>query len=427
MDFHLARDVKLSWRTNTILLQHTASQSEPVSAPHSEEQTHAEPVENIWDSYPIKTWLEPSRLRQIVDEFLQAGHGEELVRWLKERIVNQPEYFQNYSELARIYEEHTHEIEEAYKVLLNRLLAQLSDPRAEQWMKKTAWNLLRLCQRNGRADLAQQLYATVAKSNLDTEFLKELAAFANSSAPTGSSITNAEEQVAAAPELEETAKALEQSPQEAMSSKPVFKVARRPEALHLNGRVGLFIDHENLWKSARSANERREILLPDNDPKEKARWFRGILRRLLERAQKEFQGVAYRVAVGNWKDPSQAFFLRVYVQSKFIVLQPEWVWETNRNRQTSNSSLVRLKENSVDFKLADEIRRVQRQALLAGSPLRQVIIVSGDGDYAHLASNLLEEETQVQIWSVFGTPHPAYNNIIGSENIVLIDDECLYR
>ena len=72
-------------------------------------------------------------------------------------------------------------------------------------------------------------------------------------------------------------------------------------------------------------------------------------------------------------------------------------------------------------------RRAQYHAMISGSRLRRVIIISGDGDYAHLVSNLVEDEIAAQIWGISQSiNHDAYTRIIGADNIREIDSLCRY-
>lgn len=366
---------------------------------HAAETAHGTLEKNIWRAHPVTSWLSPEELREIVDEFLEAGHVRDLIAWLKERIECQPNFFANCLELARIYEDHTREIDKAFEIFYERLAAQLSGAKDAPWVEKTAKKMLQLCKRHQRVDLARQLHAAVEQFSGDADFLQELTRFIEPFAEAVNTRTLKNDE----------------AHQEERAAAPGITSARAFETSPLRGRAGLFIDHENLWNGILDVNRRHQIQLP-HVWWEKEKWLDEVLRVLLVKAKDKFQRVAARVAVGYWQHRDQASFLPAYLKHKFIPMQPEIVAEYEG-----------AIKNGVDFKLADEIRRTQKLALLAGAPLQQIIIVSGDGDFAHLAGNLVEEEILVQIWSVTKTVNKVYRDIIGSENVVFIDEECLYR
>ncbi len=426
-------------------------QPEP-QEPLAEEKTGTGWRKNISELYPIRKRMAQVDLQKVVDEFQQAGQVQEVATWLKARIAHQPDYFFNYAELAHIYEEHLKDIPEAFNVLRDCLLSQLANPQSEQWMNKTGWKLLHFCKRNNRTDLAQQLYHTVENSGLEIDLLQDLEAFAGAAAvenqshpaePESPAIPSAfsdavSENAGRAPnefEKVETSPSAEDTGLRDHQSKPNQRRRIKENrcdhsSSSWNGvtsteRVGVFIDHENLWKNAKIVNQVHRMQLPQA-LSDKVEWFGEILRRLLARAQNEFPRVAYRLTVGYWERPLEARFLPVYIRHKFIPLQPENVMARQPRKQHDHTSEIAIK-NGVDFKLADEVRRAQQHALLSGSRLRHVIIVSGDGDFAHLAGNLLEEETHVQIWGVRQATNEVYARILGRKNVVAIDEECLFR
>ena len=78
--------------------------------------------------------------------------------------------------------------------------------------------------------------------------------------------------------------------------------------------------------------------------------------------------------------------------------------------------------NAVDFKLADEVRRAQRQAQAEATRLEHVIIVSGDGDFVHMARDLVNDGVHVQIWSGSDAMSSKFAGIVGEDNVVILDD-----
>ena len=79
-------------------------------------------------------------------------------------------------------------------------------------------------------------------------------------------------------------------------------------------------------------------------------------------------------------------------------------------------------ENAVDFKVADEVRRAREQAMREGTRLSRAIIISGDGDFAHVARALVNDGVNVQIWGGSQETNNRYSEIVGKENVVALDD-----
>ena len=100
--------------------------------------------------------------------------------------------------------------------------------------------------------------------------------------------------------------------------------------------------------------------------------------------------------------------MSAYLQHGFIPAQPEEV----------------KMENAVDFKVADEVRRACEQALREGSRLTRAIIVCGDGDLSHAARGLVNDGVSVQIWGGSSETSNKYREIVGNENVIVLDDIC---
>lgn len=172
------------------------------------------------------------------------------------------------------------------------------------------------------------------------------------------------------------------------------------------GHVGIFIDHENLIKTLERISRARGI----NPNAERLDWFSGVLTRLLAEAEKRVKmPLKYRVTVAFWDRPHEASLLSAYFSRGFTPAQPEKV----------------KMENAADFKLADEVRRASEQSMREGSRLGQAVIVTGDGDLSHTARALINDGVAVQIWGGSGeTNQERYAEIVGKQNVVVVDDVC---
>jgi hypothetical protein len=81
-------------------------------------------------------------------------------------------------------------------------------------------------------------------------------------------------------------------------------------------------------------------------------------------------------------------------------------------------------ENAVDFKVADEVRRAREGSLRENSSLGRAVVISGDGDLSHAVRALVNDGVTVQIWGGSRETCAKYIEIVGSENVIVLDDVC---
>jgi hypothetical protein len=170
--------------------------------------------------------------------------------------------------------------------------------------------------------------------------------------------------------------------------------------------AGLFIDHENLMAALEEVAKAHGLHVPLGQ--EKVAWLSSILKHLVDEATQRVGTLTCRVAVAFWDRAVESRLHTAYHHHDFQLKQPEEI----------------KMGNAVDFKLVTEVHRAQQQAAKEGARLEQVIIVSGDGDYAHLARALKNEGVNMQIWAGSRSVNSGYREIIGRENVVLLDDVC---
>ncbi|MGA2149234.1 MAG: NYN domain-containing protein [Bryobacteraceae bacterium] len=170
--------------------------------------------------------------------------------------------------------------------------------------------------------------------------------------------------------------------------------------------VGIFIDHENLIKALENVAKAHGLQVPFGQ--EKVAWLSSILKHMVDEATRRVGNPTCRVAVAFWDRTNESRLQTAYHHHDFQLKQPEEI----------------KMENAVDFKLVTEVHRAQQQATKEGERLEQVIIVSGDGDYAHLARALKNEGVNIQIWAGSKSVNSGYREIIGRENVLLLDDVC---
>ncbi|KAA3659386.1 MAG: NYN domain-containing protein [Calditrichaeota bacterium] len=170
------------------------------------------------------------------------------------------------------------------------------------------------------------------------------------------------------------------------------------------GKTGVFIDHENLIKSL----ERISAARGKTYSKNKLDWFSHILKNLLSEAENRVGMLGFKVAVAFWNRPEESNLQSAYFDNGFTPAQPE---------------NVKL-ENAVDFKVADEVRRANEQAMREKTWLSRAIIVTGDGDLSHIVRALVNDRVAVQVWAGSKETSNQYQKIVGEENIVALDDVC---
>jgi hypothetical protein len=188
-----------------------------------------------------------------------------------------------------------------------------------------------------------------------------------------------------------------------------LRIPRPTESVATTGKVGIFIDHENMFHSLRSISEARGIPMPERGTKERLTWFAKILEALMLYAERQLgreRSEMKKVAVAFWDRPAEAELSRIYYDLAF---------ETARPVDTG-------KGNEVDFKLADEIRRAREQASREGSALRRALIITGDVDLSHSTQALKNDGVDVQVVAGSQNISDKYILLVGPANFVALQD-----
>jgi hypothetical protein len=185
-----------------------------------------------------------------------------------------------------------------------------------------------------------------------------------------------------------------------------LRIERSSSKREALSQAGLFIDHENLIAALEEVAKAHGSQVPFGQ--EKVAWLSSILKHLVDEATRRVGTLTCRVAVAFWDRTAESRLQTAYHHHDFQLKQPEEI----------------KMGNAVDFKLVTEVHRAQQQATKEGARLEHVIIVSGDGDYAHLARALKNEGVTMQIWAGSKSVNSGYREIIGRENVVLLDDVC---
>lgn len=179
------------------------------------------------------------------------------------------------------------------------------------------------------------------------------------------------------------------------------------ETKEVRGETGIFIDHENMISTLEEIGKQRGVPRPTGRS-EGAEWLARILEKLLDEVTRRFGKPEYKVAVAFWSRSLEAGLQGAYLRLNFDVREPESI----------------KMENAVDFKLQHEVTLAERKAERQGSRLDNVIVVSGDGDYSHLARSLVNDGVRLQMWAGRKAVNAAFQNILGKENVIKLDDVC---
>jgi hypothetical protein len=183
---------------------------------------------------------------------------------------------------------------------------------------------------------------------------------------------------------------------------------RRDEAKAASGRVGVFVDHENLIHGLERISKRRGLSVPI-DGGDRQRWFSAAFDNIWNEIQRRFGVVEHhKVAVAFWSRPHEAILLDPYFRRNFRLAQPD---------------AVKL-ESASDIMLGDEIRREREKARNEGQVLDRVIIVGADSDFAIVASSLQQDGVNLQVWGGGRDVKNEYISKLGEENFVVLDDVC---
>jgi len=316
----------------------------------------------------------------------------QLIEWLEARIKLKPFYIPNYVELAHVFEKNG-DIDHAFPMLCERFNKSKNNrnPKVE-YINDACRDLLEFCKRNRRSDLGQKAYDLIENSGGCVDVLKSFDTFSSNK--------------------------IEKSPSESLDppkSEENSGIGSAVKKWFSWGRsatketVGMFIDHENLLRSLENISRNRGKYVPTRDDA-KAEWLYEILQDLSKEFVKRTGDVTHhKIAVAFWNRPSEVALGTAYEKNGFTLQQPKEIKQSN----------------AVDFKLVDEVRRLQLQADQDNSKLKEVVIVSGDTDYAHMVSRLIDEGINVQIWGGNEAINQAtYSEIVGKDNIVIIDDIC---
>ncbi|MBV6402513.1 MAG: hypothetical protein CNIPEHKO_02825 [Anaerolineales bacterium] len=169
------------------------------------------------------------------------------------------------------------------------------------------------------------------------------------------------------------------------------------------GETGIFIDHENMIKSLERISINKGVPVPSSD---RITWFRVIFQNLIREAERRVGHLDYRIAVAFWNRPHEAVLTPAYAETGFSTSQPIDI----------------EKKNAADFKLVDEVSRAVQLSLQKSTRIRRAIVVTGDGDLAQTVLSLKNSGVQVQVWGGSKETKGKYVGLVGSENVIALDD-----
>ena len=172
-------------------------------------------------------------------------------------------------------------------------------------------------------------------------------------------------------------------------------------------KVGIFVDHVRFFNSLKKYRSAKNLAFPDGQ--QRLDWFASILKKILAETKNRFRNVNDKVTVGFWSCPDEAPILSAYYSNGF---KPKMSEDINN-------------EKTLDIQLKNEFEIARKQALKEHTELKHIIIVSGEGPFAHLVRPLRNDfGIDVQIWGLNLADNPQHIMDIDNENIVAIEDIC---
>jgi hypothetical protein len=179
-----------------------------------------------------------------------------------------------------------------------------------------------------------------------------------------------------------------------------LQIPNRVAARRADGVVGVYVDHENLYKTL----ERVAVLsAADRDLENRFLKALGII---LKEVERRLARPDERVAVAFWDRPLERRLRGAYDHFEFLTRSPEPVKQSN----------------AADFKLADEVRRSVERVKKTGMALEHLVLITGDADYSHMVRGLINDGLNVHVWGGLNSTAEFLRQLVGPERVMRIED-----
>lgn len=132
-----------------------------------------------WELPPVGDRLNFEELKAIVNKAIVEGQIEQVIAWLRARIVSNGAYVPNYLELSRILEKEEIDPDGAYAVLRDRLNFTRTKRPEPGKVDEACRDLLELCKRTKRIDLGQGAYKLSQDARVSADLLSSFGEFAS--------------------------------------------------------------------------------------------------------------------------------------------------------------------------------------------------------------------------------------------------------
>lgn len=175
---------------------------------------------------------------------------------------------------------------------------------------------------------------------------------------------------------------------------PVMDSAREQR-----GVVGIYVDHENLYKTLLGVATSKGLSPPET-------WFGRALTNIVNEVTRRVGRPDERVAVAFWDRPLETRLRAAYDTQEFLTRMPEKTKE----------------KNAVDFKLVDEVRRSAERARKGGTFVEHVVLVTGDGDFSHMVRGLSNDGMNVHVWAGRDSTAELLKTIVGRDRVTRIEE-----
>ena len=361
--------------------------------------------------------------KKVISQAIVSRNVPRLIAWLKARIAISKVYVPDYLALSDVLEKDVGDMDAAFEVLLKRLeIKKLSQAQKET----AARDLIEFCIRSNRNDLKRAAFKAIQYSYgnqemiftiEDWETLSEVPKPAtNQQVVALSSFVDKDilnKQLAqlaqkvstiSAPVIAE--KKLPKQENKETIVPPIIKKEfskQKTQTVNNKDAYALFIDHENIIKSLEQIRQAYGRAQPENPQKQFAQDLEKLLETITQRINAP---LTHKVAVAFWNRFPDKDFQPIYINKGFITPQPRSV----------------KKANAVDFHLVEQIHQFWRMAINEQQTIRQIVVLTGDGDFSAIALAAKKEGIGMQVWGGRKSFGDRFRQLLGKDAFVLLED-----
>jgi len=363
--------------------------------------------QTVWNPpSPSYRFEQAQEYKKVISQAIVSRNVPRLIAWLRARIAISKIYVPDYLALSDVLEKDAGDMDAAFEVLLKRLeIRKLNNSQKEV----AARDLIELCIRSNRNDLKRAAFQAIQYSYGNREIIYTIEEW--ESLPEVPKAATSHQVVALSSLIDEDSisKKLTQLVQKLSKTVIVPFVVKKElpkqetQAAKTKNAYALFVDHENIIKSLEQIRQAYGQPQPENPKKQ----FAQDLQQLLDRVEQRIKApLTHKVAVSFWNRFPDKDFQPIYASKGFITTQPRAV----------------KKENAVDFHLVEKIHQFWRTTLNEQQNIRQIVILTGDGDFSAIALAAKKEGIGLQVWGGRKSFGDRFRKLLGKDAFVLLED-----